>query len=316
MIRLLETTDGYTFSPKEFSDGHDVPAYAILSHTWTDREITFQELLKDNKKNSSRVRTSFRRLRSRPSKAGYDKIHFCARQAQHDGLRYFWVDTCCIDKQNSTELGTAINSMFRWYRNATKCYVYLSDVSSAEQNESNEPPAWLSAFHGSRWFTRGWTLQELIAPPRVEFFSKEGLYLGNRHELERDIHTITRIPLRALSGASLVEFSIDERLSWVEGRNTKCKEDKAYSMLGIFGVYLPLIYGEGYESALLRLQEAIARSQGGVVDQDTKVKRVPSSTVPFPRDDDFITRDNLDAVCLLCARPGGRAALVGLGGAG
>jgi len=315
-MRLLETSDGYTFSPKEFLDEDNIPAYAILSHTWGKQEVTFQGLIRDSKKNSSRVRNSIRRLRPRPSKVGYDKIRFCARQTHRDGLRYFWVDTCCINKQDYTELGKAINSMFRWYQNAAKCYVYLSDVSSAGQKDRNEHPAWLADFYISRWFTRGWTLQELLAPSAVEFFSKEGVCLGDRHGLKQHIHSITKIPLRALSRASLHEFSVEERLSWVKGRETSCKEDKAYSMLGIFGVYLPLIYGEGYKNALGRLEEEIARSQGGVIDQDTKAKRVPLSTVPFQRDNDFITRDGLNKISRICAKPGARAALVGLGGVG
>ncbi|KAF9695839.1 hypothetical protein EKO04_005814 [Ascochyta lentis] len=316
-MRLLETIDGYTFKlTKDFLSDEKIPAYAILSHTWADQEVTFDDLIKDNKNGSSRIRASLHRLRSRPRKLGYDKIHFCAQQAKRDGLRYFWVDTCCIDKKNLTELQRAINSMFRWYRDATKCYVYLSDVSNADPQGGNGSSAWLSAFISSRWFTRGWTLQELLAPSVVEFFSKEGVYLGDRLELKQHIHNITKIPLLALSGASLVEFSVDERLSWVEARHTTCEEDKAYSMLGIFGIHLPLIYGEGYENAFERLQGKIKESQGGVINQGAKLKRIPLSTVPFKRDDDFVTRDSLAAIRQVCAKPAARAALVGLGGVG
>lgn len=95
---------------------------------------------------------------------GYRKIRFCAEQAWRDGLSHSWVDTCCIDKSSSAELSEAINSMFRSYRDATKCYVYLADVPTLP----TEPP-WESAFRDSRWFTRGWTLQELIAPRTIEF---------------------------------------------------------------------------------------------------------------------------------------------------
>jgi hypothetical protein len=137
------------------------------------------------------------------SKAGYSKIQFCGEQARRDGLQYFWVDTCCIDKSNSTELAEAINSMFRWYEDGTKCYVYLPDVSrprSDSANKSNEP--WESTFRKSRWFNRGWTLQELIAPASIEFFSKEGEVLGNKASLERHICEITGIPVKALRGGS------------------------------------------------------------------------------------------------------------------
>ncbi|UPX11081.1 uncharacterized protein EKO05_0001705 [Ascochyta rabiei] len=316
-MRLLETIDGHTFNlTKDYPNDDAVPAYAILSHTWGDQEVTFDDLVNDNKNGYSRIRASLRRLRPHSRKVGYDKIRFCAQQAKRDGLRYFWVDTCCIDKRNLTELQRAINSMFRWYRDAKKCYVYLSDVSNADQTEGNETSAWLSAFVSSRWFTRGWTLQELLAPSVVEFFSKEGVYLGDRLELQQHIHDITKIPLLALSGASLVEFSIEEKFSWVEGRQTTCQEDKAYSMLGIFGIFLPLLYGEGYEKALQRLQGEIAESQGGAIGPGAKMKRMPLSTVPFKRDSDFVTRDSLDAIRRLCAKPAARAALVGLGGVG
>jgi heterokaryon incompatibility protein (HET) len=198
-------------------------------------------------------------------KPGYDKIRFCGEQARRDGLQYFWIDTCCIDKSSSTELQEAINSMFRWYRDAAKCYVYLVDVSrpafDADVNSSQLP--WELSFRKSRWFTRGWTLQELVAPASVEFFSKEGEQLGNKRSLERHIHEVTEIPVKALRGSSLSDFSVPERMSWAEKRETTRKEDKAYSLLGIFDVYMPLIYGEGRENAFQRLQEKIDKASKG-----------------------------------------------------
>jgi hypothetical protein len=121
------------------------------------------------------------------SKSGYDKIWFCGQEAKRDGLQYFWVDTCCIDKLNLVELQEAINSMFRWYRSAVKCCVCLSDVSAAERkaNDGFSEHTCKMAFRESRWFTRGWTLQELLAPRSVEFFSKEGKQLGNKRILKR-----------------------------------------------------------------------------------------------------------------------------------
>ena len=120
-------------------------------------------------------------------KAGYKKIEFCKNQAARDGLQLCWVDTCCIDKSSSAELSEAINSMFRWYKNADKCYVYLSDVSTSEHatNVSSSPTTWEASFQKSRWFSRGWTLQELIAPASVEFFSLEGDRLGSKRSLRR-----------------------------------------------------------------------------------------------------------------------------------
>ena len=224
----------------------DVPPYAILSHTWgadTD-EVTFKDLEEGTGER----------------KAGYTKIRFCGKQADNDGLEYFWVDTCCINKPNHTELSEAITSMFRWYRDAAKCYVYLSDVSIGDHNNNDQSQqTWESAFRKSRWFTRGWTLQELLAPVSVEFFSREGKRLRDKKLLEQQIHETTGIPFEALRGSPLSNFSVDERMLWAAKRKTKRKEDKAYSLLGIFDVYMPLMYGEG-DNAFSRLKKEIENS--------------------------------------------------------
>ncbi|KAK1750403.1 heterokaryon incompatibility protein-domain-containing protein, partial [Echria macrotheca] len=217
-----------------------IPPYAILSHTWGDDEVTFRDM-PDGVDN----------------KLGYEKLWFCANQVARDGLRYFWVDTCCIDKSSSAELQEAINSMFRWYANAVKCYVYLSDVSSASLESvdgSNRLP-FESAFRRSRWFTRGWTLQELLAPATVEFFSKNGGRLGDKKSLERLICEITGIPKTALRGTPLYQYTANERFLWARKRNTSREEDWAYSLLGIFDVFMPLIYGEGKDRAVSRLRK-------------------------------------------------------------
>ena len=242
-MRLLELISHGEFSlTKELIN--NIPPYAILSHTWgdDDQEVTFKDLTEGSGK----------------TKAGYRKIRFCRERAACDGLQYFWIDTCCIDKSNNTELSEAINSMFRWYRNATKCYVYLSDVSTNDYNPINQCLlSWEPAFRKSRWFTRGWTLQELIAPASVEFFCSNGNRIGDRKSLERQLHEITGIAVQALRGATLSEFSITERMSWAETRETKREEDKAYSLLGIFDIHMPLIYGEGTKNACSRLREEI-----------------------------------------------------------
>ncbi|KAF2178068.1 HET-domain-containing protein [Zopfia rhizophila CBS 207.26] len=187
MMRLLKRLPGGDFELISFDD--DPPPYAILSHTWTEgQEVTYHELVAGTSKD----------------KTGYAKICFCGGRAAADGLQYFWVDTCCINKSTSDELSTAINSMFRWYQRASKCYVYLSDVSMSEEITNAE------AFRITRWFTRGWTLQELLAPASVEFFSKEGKRLGSRISLEQEIHEITKIPIRVLRGQNLAEFSVKE----------------------------------------------------------------------------------------------------------
>jgi hypothetical protein len=156
--------------------------------------------------------------------------------------------------------------MFGWYRNATKCYVYLADVSRPTLDANASRPSqlsWESSFRKSRWFTRGWTLQELVAPTLVEFFSKEGEQLGSKRSLEQHIHEVTRIPIKALRGNPLSEFSVLERMLWGEDHDTTRKEDKAYSLLGIFDVHMPLIYDEGREKALKRLREEIDRALKG-----------------------------------------------------
>jgi hypothetical protein len=199
------------------------------------------------------------------SKAGYTKIRFCGEQAASDGLQYFWVDTCCIDKSSSAELQEAINSMFRWYHDAARCYVYLSDVSigDCDQNSQFSQFSWESAFRASRWFTRGWTLQELLAPASVEFFSREGKRLGDKKSLERQVYEITGIAVEALQGSPLSLFSVAERFSWAENRETTRKEDAAYSLLGIFDIRMSLIYGEGREEAFIRLKKKIDKTSKG-----------------------------------------------------
>jgi hypothetical protein len=192
------------------------------------------------------------------SNEGYRKLRFCAQQAQRDGLDYFWVDTCCIDKTNSPELQEAINSMFRWYQNAARCYVYLLDVEQDSLQGYGE-----SAFKQSRWFTRGWTLQELVASNIVEFFSREGSRLGDKESLGLIIHEITKIPVDALQGKRLSEFTVLERFSWAENRQTTRPEDAAYCLLGIFGIFMPLIYGEEKDHAMKRLRKEVQEAAEG-----------------------------------------------------
>ena len=250
-MRLLKRNNTGEFSLTKdllFSDDY-IPRYAILSHTWgaETEEVSFKDMI-----NGTGM-----------TKPGYDKIRFCGEQARRDDLQYFWIDTCCIDKSNSTELEEAINSMFRWYSNAAKCYVYLADVSRPALDTDVGRLSWESSFRKSRWFTRGWTLQELVAPALVEFFSKEGEYLGSKRSLERHVNEVTRIPIKGLRGSSLYNFSISERMSWAEDRDTTRKEDKAYTLLGIFDVHMPLIYGEGSENAFKRLREEIDKASEG-----------------------------------------------------
>ncbi|KAI9687707.1 MAG: hypothetical protein M1822_001787 [Bathelium mastoideum] len=242
-MRFLRLEDnGQINLTKEYRD--HIPCYAILSHTWgADRdEVTFNDLVTGTGRD----------------KAGFAKIYFCANQARKDGLQYIWIDACCIDRANHMELSTAVASMFRWYRDAAKCYVYLSDVSTGGNEDNEQQESWEPAFRHSRWFRRGWTLQELLAPRSTEFFSSEGKILGDKSSLEDQIKEVTGIPIKALRGEPLSNFDVKERMQWANGRETTLKEDGAYCLQGIFGVFMPLIYGEG-ENAFARLEEAIDR---------------------------------------------------------
>ncbi|KAF4964049.1 hypothetical protein FSARC_7998 [Fusarium sarcochroum] len=177
--------------------------------------------------------------------------------------------------------------MFAWYRNATKCYAYLSDVSVVGPLETNNHPlSWESAFRRSKWFTRGWTLQELIAPLSVEFFSAEGTRLGDRNSLEPCIHEITGIPYQALRGDSLASFAVAERFTWTENRQTTRKEDNAYCLLGIFNVFMPLIYGEG-DHAFIRLREEIDKKHA----ENAKLEEI-LSTLPIASEAAFNSLNN------------------------
>lgn len=262
MIRLLKLGPLDVLSHENFGDDKTLPPYAILSHTWGEDgdEVTFQDL--ENK--------------TYKSKAGYYKIRFCGEQAEKNELEYFWVDTCCIDRSSSAELQEAITTMFSLYRNAARCYVYLPDVSVTEDGLEDEAPpyTWESAFRSSRWFTRGWTLQELLAPTSVEFFSVQGTRLSDKKSLQAFIHEITGIPHHALQGADMTTFSIAERFSWAENRQTKRKEDKAYSLLGIFSVFMPLMYGEG-NNAFTRLQEEVKNKHAEGARQNELLSKLP-----------------------------------------
>jgi hypothetical protein len=286
MMRLLKCKpDSDDFELVTFRT-NILPSYAILSHTWTEgQEVTYDEL----------------RVGTGKGKAGYAKIRFCGERAAHDGLQYFWVDTCCINKSNRGEVREAIVSMFRWYRRATKCYVYLPDVSRRKRKRSNAHTSstWEQAFRKSRWFTRGWTLQELLAPMSVEFFSKEGSRLGDKQYFKQQIHEITGLPLPALQGEHLSQFSVNERLSWTETRQTTLEEDLAYSLFGIFDVNIPLYYGEGKVTAFARLQQEIDRLEKCIQDLhvtdplDDK-KRIEGTKGGLLKDSYHWVLDNLD----------------------
>ncbi|KAF9873550.1 het domain protein [Colletotrichum karsti] len=220
--------------------GSSIPSeYAILSHTWEVGEVTFQDL------------SDIQAIEDKP---GWAKIKRACQLALEQGYSHAWVDTCCIDKTNFTELTEAINSMFKWYARSTVCYAYLADVGGENTIQLQD----------SRWFTRGWTLQELIAPCRVEFYDKDWKFLGTRADLSDEIQQRTRIHQDFLAHSVgdiedlLTTIPLGCRMSWAAGRVTTREEDLAYCLLGIFGVSMPLLYGEG-KKAFIRLQEEIIR---------------------------------------------------------
>ncbi|EAT84174.2 hypothetical protein SNOG_07898 [Parastagonospora nodorum SN15] len=219
-MRLLHTR---TLELKSFFE--NIPPYAILSHCWEEEEVVFSDLAD---------------LDAAKKKLGFPKIEKTCAQAVKDGFEWCWVDTCCIDKSSSAELSEAINSMFSWYRESAKCYAYLADVGGP------------SEFANSKWFTRAWTLQELLAPSHIqtddqtgmEFFSRDWKRLGSKGGLGSRISEITGVPREYLERLSLDRASISMRMSWAADRQATRAEDVAYSLLGIFDVNMPLLYGE------------------------------------------------------------------------
>jgi tetratricopeptide (TPR) repeat protein len=273
--------------------GKPVPPYAILSHRWSDSETLIEDISNGKYKEKEE---------------GYRKLKFCAEQAAQDRLQYFWIDTCCIDRWDNDERSKAINSMFQWYRNAARCYVFLSDVSLSAVTEMLPCSDWEASFRASEWFTRGWTLQELIAPVSVEFFSREGQRIGDKASLGQLLHEITDIPLAALRNCPLDQFSMSERRRWVENRRTTEDEDIVYCLLGLLGVSMPTTYGEGTESALRRLQAEVEGASSA------------PSIIPFSRNQSFVGRElqlvELEAKLFSNEQTTTRLAIVGPGGTG
>ncbi|UJO18564.1 hypothetical protein CLAFUW4_07619 [Fulvia fulva] len=267
---------------QDFVDFREVRGkYAILSHTWGKEEFTFDMIHDPGSRNM----------------LGYIKIDFACRQAQEDNLEHAWIDTCCIDKRSSAELGEAINSMYLWYLNAKVCYAYLADVDIATIAEplSAHAPALVGfdsyqqavdnptspgrknglEFHlhvsevqlklqqllgQSKWFTRGWTLQELIAPGHLRSYDHRWVAVGTKTELVASLSQITLIsPAILLDQRQLSKASIAQKMSWAAHRTTSRIEDQAYCLMGIFDVNMPLLYGEGSKS-FMRLQEEIIRT--------------------------------------------------------
>jgi hypothetical protein len=226
-MRLLRIEDGSCnedpprFSLFEPENSDDIPDYAILSHCWRSEEVLFPDMAGD---------TSIAQ-----NKKGYQKIEASCRIALGHKLQYLWCDTCCIDKSSSTELSEAINSMYEYYSKAKLCIAYLDDV----ENEA----AGNVSIENAKWFTRGWTLQELIAPRHIRFYSREWQYLGTKKTLLSKLALATGIRKSVLlQPAMLTHVGVSQKLSWAAHRTTKRPEDRAYSLLGLFGIHMPPLY--------------------------------------------------------------------------
>ncbi|KAL9038598.1 MAG: hypothetical protein Q9180_003038, partial [Flavoplaca navasiana] len=245
---LLNTTelDLHPYQPpdRDLSDTPFLP-YAILSHTWGDGEFLFEDLPKPSSKNLP----------------GYRKIEQSCALARSQNWNAIWVDTCCINKSSSAELSEAINSMYAWYHRSSVCYVYLSEFSLSVDDHGPSGirnSAFRDEFKKCRWFSRGWTLQELLAPFNVEFYDKDWHFIGDKAELASEISAATGIDQKYITNWDAVnEASVAARLSWASRRQTTRLEDQAYCLLGLFHVNMPLLYGEGHQ-AFLRLQQEIA----------------------------------------------------------
>ncbi|KAM5530691.1 hypothetical protein V8D89_015663 [Ganoderma adspersum] len=265
-MRVIDTETGEFV---EFVDSSAAPLYAILSHTWEQapkQEQSYQDVVKIQKKRgvhshqlSPALPAPYLPLTSNGHRSIWDfdsglsdKIRRACEIARRDGYHYIWIDSCCIDKTSSSELSEAINSMFNWYRDGQVCYAFLSDVPSHDDIEIEH-----AGFRRSRWFTRAWTLQELIAPRVVIFFSQEWEPLGTKDALADVVEDITHIDRAILTHKKgLAEESVAERMRWAAKREATRVEDEAYSLLGIFGITMPTLYGEGAYS-FRRLQEEI-----------------------------------------------------------
>ncbi|KAK4120302.1 HET-domain-containing protein [Parathielavia appendiculata] len=240
-MRLLST---HTLQLEEFI-GDTAPDYAILSHTWEKEEVIFPDLVGGD-------------LDKARSKAGFAKVQGACALARRQDYDYIWIDTCCIDKSSSAELSEAINSMYRWYRNSAVCYAYLSDVHAGGIGTQFEK----TQLERSRWFERGWTLQELIAPNDVEFYNADWGLIGEKKDPQL-LPIISRASLvdECVLGLAveLQDVSVAKKMYWASRRRTTRKEDGAYCLMGLFDVNMPLLYGEGGK-AFARLQQEIAKA--------------------------------------------------------
>jgi Heterokaryon incompatibility protein (HET) len=233
-MRLINTEE---YQIHDFFDTLSIPRYAILSHCWAADEVCFRDLRDPS-------------LAS--EKLGLQKVkEFCLR-AGYLGFQWLWIDTACVDRSSSAELSEAINSMFSWFRQSQACIVYLGDVEYVEDIEEQE-----KKIRQSQWMRRSWTLQELIAPQDVRFYAANWMQIGTKESLLPLLSEVTQVDKAVLEDAEhLSNFSIGRIMSWAANCVVSRVEDTAYSLLGLFGVNMPIYYGEG-QKAFTRLQEKI-----------------------------------------------------------
>lgn len=266
-MRLLHsrTLDFKTFLEDE------LPRYLILSHTWGDDEVSYQDMcwLQKSKNIPKKLKDDPLYLALSGSlggtaltedqvkrRHGYEKIVRTAEITNSKGFNWFWIDTCCIDKSSSAELQEAINSMFRWYRKSEVCIVYLADATRTTEDMSSSIDNLAEHLSKSRWITRGWTLQELIAPPVVAFLDQTWKLICHKSQALLPIGEMTGIPPSVLQSGDPARSSVAQRMSWAANRRVTRVEDEAYCLLGIFDIHMPMVYGEG-KKAFVRLQEEI-----------------------------------------------------------
>ena len=250
-MRLLSTHKIQVYEIS--SDTSSIPAYAILSHTWDGDEISLLDIeglhgYWESAAGSSDVLVS--------KKKSFEKIRRATRVARQHGFKYIWVDTCCVDRTNSDDVFEAVNNSYMWFQDAAACYAYLSDVEPADRDDVF---AEKSSFRRSRWFTRSWTLSELIAPEKMEFYARDWTHLGSKgaEKFLKLLAKLSGIPIDVLNRQTdLEDVSIATRMQWAAGRHTTRVEDIGYSLLGIFGVQISINYGEG-SNAFIRLQQEI-----------------------------------------------------------
>ncbi|KAL4078710.1 heterokaryon incompatibility protein-domain-containing protein [Scleroderma yunnanense] len=236
----------------EFRDD-EATDYAILSHRWTSTEVGYKEMIKLAKMKEHGQKA----VRTRD---GYRKILASCEQAKRDGYEWLWVDTCCIDKRSSAELSEAINSMYRWYANSKVCYAYLHDIISTSFPTEVNNKKYPNSNGWPEWFSRGWTLQEMIAPSNVQFFNKHWQLIGDKQMHACTLEQITSVPGYILTrGLSSDRPCVAQIMSWAANRKTTRVEDRAYSLLGLLDVNMPMLYGEG-KKAFQRLQLEIIRT--------------------------------------------------------